>query len=58
MHAVELFGAVFVGLHGSCGGEWGTVGVIVGALHHDDVLAHYAANVALIILDIVVQVAE
>ena len=39
-------------------GEWRAVGIIVGAFYHCTVLAHYTANVALIILDIVVQVAE
>ena len=32
-----------------CGGEWGTVGIIVGAFYLCSVLANYTANVALIV---------
>ena len=55
MHSIEFFCAVFIGLHGFCGGEWCAVGIIVGAFYHCTILAHYAANVALIVFCVAVN---
>ena len=38
-----------------CGGEWGAVGVIIGAFYYVAVLANYTANVALIVFYIAVN---